>query len=83
MKTKIMAIAIQEKHEKVPAIQVVLSEYNEFIRTRLGLSNALDCCKDNGLIILQLKCTDETANTMTEKLEGIKDVYVSVMDLKV
>ena len=78
-----MAIAIQEKHEKVPAIQVILSEYNEIIRTRLGMSNALECCKDNGLIILQIKCTDETAAAMVEKLETIKDVYVSVMDLKV
>ena len=83
MKTKIMAIAIQNKSEKVSTIQSILTEYNENIRTRLGLSNSLDCCKDNGLIILQLKCDEATAQKMSDKLEEINDVYVSVMDLKV
>jgi hypothetical protein len=82
MKTKIMAITIQKRSESVAKVQPILTEFSAYIHTRLGLSNALDCCQDNGLIILQLHCEDDVAQKLTQKLEQIDGVFVNAMDLK-
>jgi hypothetical protein len=82
MKTKIMAITIQRRNESVGSVQPILTEFATYIHTRLGLSNAFDSSTNTGLIILQLKCDDETAEKLTKKLEKIEGVLVSIMDLK-
>ena len=80
MTTKIMGITIKDRKEKAVLFQGILTEYGSYIQTRLGTINP--SCSDNGIIILQLLCSDEIAQEMASKLETIDGILVSMMNLK-
>ncbi len=82
MKPRIMAISIKKRNEEAVGVQSVLTEFGCYIQTRLGLHDTYEGCASNGIIILQLRCDEETANNLTNKLEAIDGVSVSLMDLK-
>ena len=81
MKTKIMGITIKKRKEKAVMFQAILTEYGSYVQTRLGTIDPNSA--DGGIILLQLNCTDEIAIEMTQKLEAIDGILVSMMDLRV
>lgn len=83
MKARIMAITIKKRNEEAIGVQSVLTEFGCYIQTRLGLHDTYEGCSNTGIILLQLRCDDETAKNLTDKLENIDGVMVSLMDLKI
>jgi hypothetical protein len=82
MKPRIMAITIKKRNEEALQVQTILTEYGCSIQTRIGLHETYEGCSNLGVIILQLRCDDQTAKSLTEKLEAVDGVAVSQMDLK-
>lgn len=82
MKPRIMAVVIKKRNEEAVEVQSILTEYGCYIQTRLGLHETYEGCSNTGIILLQLRCDDETAKNLNSKLESIDGVTVSLMDLK-
>lgn len=82
MKTRIMAITVKKRNEEALEVQKVLTEYGCSIQTRIGLHETYEGCSNVGIIILQLRCDDDTCKELNAKLEAIDGVAVSLMDLK-
>ena len=79
----IMAIVQETRVETANKVQDVLTKYGCHIRVRLGLHEAqIDQCSNEGLILLQLCCSEQEVITAIEKdLNAIPHVKVKHMIL--
>ena len=83
MEKIIMGIRIDRRHNAVPDVQSLLTEYGCYIKTRIGLHEASDDrdeCSDQGLILLEFidNAADE-ADELFGQLEEIGGVTAQMM----
>jgi len=79
---RIMAITIKKRNEEAIDVQKILTEYGCSIQTRLGLHETYEGCSNMGVILLQLRCDENTCNELTTRLCAIDGVCVNHMELK-
>lgn len=85
MKTEINLVAIKvlDRIKEAGRLQEALSKYNNLINTRFGYHELNDLkCSRTGLIILELRGTDEESHSFIEHLQEIGGVIVKVMTFK-
>ena len=77
----IMTLILNNRIKNAVKLQDVLTESGCIIKTRLGLHEAGDACKNEGLIILQLTGSDEEVAALEQKLnfvEGVKAKNIQI-----
>jgi hypothetical protein len=75
MTCNIMIIRMEERRQRSPRVQEVLSEFGCSIKVRLGLHEAGDVCSDEGILILQM--TGEKSEMLAleaalNQMDGVK-----------
>jgi hypothetical protein len=71
----IVGVHITDRVKHAPDVQKVLTEYGEYIKTRLGMNDMVaDRTGPAGLILLQMVGEEERADAMMRKLKRIRGV---------
>jgi hypothetical protein len=71
----IMSVLVDSRTNQAVEVQKVLTEEGCMIKTRLGIHETSDdLCSDIGIIILNLRGTDEEIASLEKKLNSIKGV---------
>lgn len=78
--TTIAAIHLEDRTRDAPAVQEILTEFGSIIRMRLGCHPA-DHPSDEGLILLQLCPSGETADELIEKLNSMERVKAKALKM--
>ncbi len=77
----IVGVHVRERTEHIPRVQQIFTEYGCYIRTRLGLHLTQEgLCSPNGLILLDVVCTDGACRELVEKLTAVPGVEVKTME---
>lgn len=78
--TTIMGIRIGDREKDAVAVQNMLTEYGCYIKTRLGLHEAVKTCSSSGIILLEfIADSDEHSRELMGKLQAISSVTVKTM----
>lgn len=70
----IMVIKVDQRVQKAPGMQTVITKYGCNIKVRLGLHEAGDVCSNQGLIILQTVGDREELKKFEDELNNIDGV---------
>lgn len=70
----VMSLILNNRVQNAVKLQDVLTESGCIIKARIGLHEAGDCCKNEGLIILQLVGSDEEIEKLEMKLNTVDGV---------
>ena len=70
----IVGVHITDRVKHAPDVQKVLTEYGEYIKTRLGMNDMASGTGPAGLILLQMVGEEERADAMMRKLKRIRGV---------
>ncbi len=78
----IMGIQLEQRQKSVSDVQMLLSEYGCYIRTRLGVHEAAEeFCSEKGLILLEfVDSKDAQARELEAKLKKIPQIVVKTME---
>ncbi len=78
--TTIMGVRIADREKDAKTVQNILTEYGCYIKTRLGLHEAVNSCSSSGIIILEFVAdSDEHSRELMGKLQAIESVTVKTM----
>jgi len=78
--TTIMGVRIADREKNAKTVQDILTEYGCYIKTRLGLHEAVNTCSSSGIILLEfVENTDEYSRDLMGKLQAIDSVTVKTM----
>jgi len=78
--TTIMGVRIADREKDAETVQNMLTEYGCYIKTRLGLHEAVNSCSSSGIIILEFVAdSDEHSRELMGKLQAIESVTVKTM----
>lgn len=79
----IVTIKVLDRIKEAGRLQNILSEYSSIINTRFGYHELNDMkCSRTGLIILELKGSDDYSHSFIAKIEEIGGIVVKVMTFK-
>lgn len=77
----LMGIAMENRCDKAPKVQEILTKYGCIIEARIGLHDAQDKCSNEGFIILKLSDNlNEVDKLKTELLQvdGVRTDYIKI-----
>lgn len=77
----IMALLINHRSKKAPAVQEVLTKHGCIIKMRLGLHEAGDVCSEEGLVILQVAGEDKEIKALEEDLNSLEGVTAKTLNI--
>ncbi len=76
----ILGIHVTDRVARAAAVQEVLTEYGDFIKTRVGLHHVdEDVCSPRGLILLEMFGDEGRCQEMADQLAAIGGVEVQRM----
>jgi hypothetical protein len=76
----IFGVHVQNRLQKVPSVQKLLSEYGCNIKTRIGLHQVSEeLCSHQGLIVLEMFGNEATCQELADKLSALEGVEVQKM----
>ena len=78
--TTIMGIRIADREKSAERVQNILTEYGCYIKTRLGLHEAVNTCSSSGIVLLEfVPDSDENSRELMGKLQAVESVTVKTM----
>lgn len=77
-----LMVRIQNRDESALSVQKVLTQYGCYVRMRLGLHDEEigNTCTPSGVLILQLNCEKEHAESISKELNAISGVKSLLID---
>ncbi len=79
----IVTIKVLDRIKEAGRLQNTLSEFSSIINTRFGYHELNDMqCSRSGLIILELRGSDDNSHSLIAKLQDIGGIVVKVMTFK-
>jgi metal-responsive CopG/Arc/MetJ family transcriptional regulator len=82
VEVNVMGVSIDLRTAHAPLVQDVLTKYGCVIKTRLGLHETDEnSCSEHGILLLQLKGSDEEIQNLQKELLAIDGVKVNSMKI--
>ena len=76
----IFGVHVNDRVQRVPDVQKLLSEYGCYIKTRIGLHHVDEnACSPRGLIVLEMFGDEAKCQELSKKLTAIDGVEVQQM----
>lgn len=76
----IFGVHVNDRVQRVPDVQKLLSEYGCYIKTRIGLHHVDEnACSPRGLIVLEMFGDEAKSQELSKKLTAIDGVEVQQM----
>ncbi len=80
----VMLILIDKRKETAVAVQQVLTDHGNLIKTRLGIHDTGDAgASGSGLLILELIGDAASRNTLKAELDAMSGVHIKLEEMKI
>lgn len=80
---RIIGIHLLDRIKEAGKTQKLLTEYSDYIKTRLGFHEVTSqTCSRNGLIVIEMRGDKEKWDSLQEKLDKIEGITVKDMNFK-
>ena len=81
MACDIMVVKMEQRRERSPEVQEVLSKFGCSIKVRLGLHETENVCSDEGILVLQLTGDTDEMLKLEKALNEMKNVKAKMVIL--
>ena len=80
---RIIGIHLLDRIKEAGKTQKLLTEYSDYIKTRLGFHEVTSqTCSRNGLIVIEMRGNKEKWDSLQKKLDEIEGITVKDMNFK-
>jgi len=82
MKYNLMGIVIENRNNKAPDVQEILTRFGCIINLRIGYHEKVEnACLNEGLIILELLNNDEEIKKLKKELKSVEGIRVETLSI--